>query len=350
MVSRRVPRFLIFTALLTISAWGLIEAKPVLLPLCLAILVAFLMAEVTDLLLRLRFPEWLALGATFVLFVCPVFYLSYEFLIQTRHLVQDIPNLIAFVNSQLEKHFGVTTLISPSRDHWIARLGSGLKQNAGPGLEVLFKSIRALVSVSSHIALVLVLAIVMVGSRKRLSRGLANFISSDLIESASRLIKRFIVVRLGVAVGVAIVDGVILHFFGLHYSAISGAFLGLMTLVPVIGFVFGVIPPLVIAAFHGLAIGRMVGLFGSLLLVSSLEAHWLTPQFLGKHLNLNLLFVFLGLFIGEAMWGAWGIFLSMPILGIVRIIFNTSFRMRPWGNLLSASRELPLERIDRKAA
>jgi predicted PurR-regulated permease PerM len=350
MAFRRVPRFLIFTALLTVSTWGVIEAKPVLLPLCLAILVAFLMAEVTDLLLRLRFPEWLALGAAFLLFVGPVFYLSYEFLIQTRHLVYEIPNLIAFANGQLEKHFGVTTLISPSRDHWIARLGSGLKQNAGPGLEVLFKSIRALISVSSHIALVLILAIVMVGSRKRLARGLANFASSDLIESASCLIQRFLVVRLGVAVGVAVVDGLILHFFGLHYSAISGAFLGLMTLVPVIGFAFGVIPPLAIAAFHGFAIGRMVSLFGCLLVVSLAEAHWLTPQFLGKHLNLNLLFVFLGLFIGEAMWGAWGIFLSMPILGIMRIIFNTSFRTRPWGNLLSASRELPVHRIHKKAA
>jgi predicted PurR-regulated permease PerM len=90
--------------------------------------------------------------------------------------------------------------------------------------------------------------------------------------------------------------------------------------------------------------GQIIGMFGSLLFISSLEAHILTPQFLGKHLNLNLLVVFLGLFLGEAMWGAWGIFLSMPILGIMRIIFNTSFRTRPWGNLLSASNPLDAAR------
>jgi predicted PurR-regulated permease PerM len=339
MAIRRVPRFLIIAALLTVSIWGLIAAKPVLLPICLAVLVAFLMAEVTDLLLRLKFPNWLALAVTFVVFVGPVFYFSYEFIIQSRHLLHDIPKLIEFANSELEKHFGVTTLISPSRDQWIARLGQGFRQNAGPGLEVLFRSIRALVSVSTHIALVLILAIVMVGSRRRLSKGLANFVSPDLIQSASTLIQRFLVVRLGVAVAVALVDGLILHFFGLHYSAMCGAFLGLMTLVPVIGFAFGIVPPLIIAAFHGVAPGRIAGIFGCLLFISSIEAHWLTPQF-----------VFLGLFIGEAMWGAWGIFLSMPILGIMRIIFNTSFRTRPWGNLLSASRELPIERTLRKAA
>jgi predicted PurR-regulated permease PerM len=350
MAVRRIPRFLISAALLTVVCWGLIAAKPVLLPLCLAVLVAFLMAEITDLLRRFRFPEWLALSVTFVLFVCPVFYLSYEFLIQSRRLIHDLPQLIQFANQQLEKHFGVTTLISPTRDHWLARIGRGFSQNAGPGLEVLFRSIRALVSVSSHIALVLVLAIVMVGSRQRLSRGLAHFISADLITSAGRLIQRFLVVRLGIAAGVAVTDGVILHFFGLHYSAMSGAFLGLMTLIPVVGFAFGVVPPLVIASFHGFALGRMAGIFGCLLFVSSLEAHWLTPQFLGKHLNLNLLFVFFGLFIGDAMWGAWGIFLSMPILAVLRIIFNTSFRMRPWGNLLSASEEASVVRIHKKAA
>jgi predicted PurR-regulated permease PerM len=153
------------------------------------------------------------------------------------------------------------------------------------------------------------------------------------------LIQKFLSVRLGIAVGVACVDWAILAAFGVPYALVAGVFLGVMTLIPVIGFMIGVLPPLVIAFAGGVSNGKIIGFFCALLLVSGTESHFLTPKFLGRHLNLNLLSAFLGLFIGEKIWGAWGIVLSLPVLGILRIILNASLQTRTWGNLIAEKEE-----------
>src|ERR1700728_2173115 len=91
---RRIPRFLIFCTFFTITTWGIIAAKPVLLPLCLAVLLAFLMGAPVQMLRKMHFPESLALSVTFLLFVLPFFLLGYELMLQGHRLIEDAPEMI----------------------------------------------------------------------------------------------------------------------------------------------------------------------------------------------------------------------------------------------------------------
>jgi predicted PurR-regulated permease PerM len=344
---RRVPRFLIFCTFFTITTWGIITAKPVLVPLCLAILLAFLMSASVQMLRKVRFPEALALSITFLLFVLPFFLLSYELLIQGHHLIEDSPRMIhlteVWANRELNR-LGLHVAIP--LDNWHERLSSHLARNAESSFSVVLTSLRAIFSSLVHLAIIMILAILMVAYRRHLAQSIQSVLAHEtlgrhedaavLIRSVSTLIQRFLSVRLAIAVGVGTADFIVLKILGFEYSLVTGVFLGLMTLVPIVGFLIGVIPPLVIGTSSGMDIDRLIAAFLCLSIVSFFETHLITPKFLGKHLNLNLLFVFLALFVGEKMWGAWGMVLSLPILGVLRIIFNTSYAMRPWGNLLAA--------------
>ena len=85
------PRFLVISSLLTISIWGIIAARPVLLPLCLSVLVAFLMAGPVRTLRKLKFSEPLALATTFLLFLLPLVLIGYELPHQLHNLAGDLP-------------------------------------------------------------------------------------------------------------------------------------------------------------------------------------------------------------------------------------------------------------------
>jgi predicted PurR-regulated permease PerM len=205
---------------------------------------------------------------------------------------------------------------------------------------VILRSLILFLEAGGQLALVMLFGILMVASRDRAGRSFQSLVpQQELLDSVVLLIERFLSVRLGIAFGVACVDWAILTAFGVPYALLAGMFLGVMTLIPVVGFFVGVLPPLAIALAGGISNGRIIGFFCALLLVSSTESHFLTPKLLGRHLNLNLLSAFLGLFIGEKIWGAWGIVLSLPILGILRIILNARLGTRTWGNLIAEKEE-----------
>jgi predicted PurR-regulated permease PerM len=69
--------------------------------------------------------------------------------------------------------------------------------------------------------------------------------------------------------------------------------------------------------------------------ISAIENYVLTPKLVGNRLNLNALTCFIGLFAGGLLWGIWGMFLSIPILGVVRIVFAAIPALEGWGELLS---------------
>ena len=57
-------------------------------------------------------------------------------------------------------------------------------------------------------------------------------------------------------------------------------------------------------------------------------------------MKINALFTFVGLLIGEELWGIAGMFLSIPFLAIIKIIFERVEGLQPWGKILGEESKL----------
>jgi predicted PurR-regulated permease PerM len=126
-----------------------------------------------------------------------------------------------------------------------------------------------------------------------------------------------------------------LALFGVSYSVILGAFVGAMTLVPAVGFIISLIPVIVVALATGHSLLNTVAIVAALVGCNMIDNYYLTPKFVGNRLNINALTSFVGLFAGGLLWGIWGMFLSIPMLGVLRIAFSAVPKLRPWGELLA---------------
>ena len=60
---------------------------------------------------------------------------------------------------------------------------------------------------------------------------------------------------------------------------------------------------------------------------------------MGSKVKLNALLTFLGIILGEMIWGLSGMFLSIPVMAICKIIFDRVDSMKPWGYLLGGDNE-----------
>ena len=68
--------------------------------------------------------------------------------------------------------------------------------------------------------------------------------------------------------------------------------------------------------------------------IQLLEGNFLTPKIVGSHVNLNAFLTVLGLLLGASIWGVAGMILIIPILAILREIFDLSDSTKPYALLL----------------
>ena len=50
--------------------------------------------------------------------------------------------------------------------------------------------------------------------------------------------------------------------------------------------------------------------------------------------KLNALFSLLAVFVGNALWGIPGMFISIPILAVIKLVCDNVEPLKPWGFLL----------------
>lgn len=354
---------LIAAALLVVVLWGVVQARPFLIPVCIAALLSFLMAPLVRTLQRLHAPNWVAVTISAVLMILPFVGLGLMLVNQGQELVDDFPSIMNSLQDNYSRFsqgkWGQRLNLSAHSDlsHLLQRVSSG----AGKGVALLVGGLAALLNAGSQLALVIIFAIMMIASRVHLRRSgekiLANarsFRGAALLDEISTLIEKFLVARLLVVAIIGALSAVSLMAFGLKYSILLGAFVGLMTMVPAVGFLIAAIPVVIVALATGHSILQTAVMLGILIGINAVENNVLTPKLVGRSLNINALTSFLGLFAGGLLWGPWGMFLSVPILGVLRIVFSAIPGLQPWGELMAEREDktmsLRLLRTPKKAA
>jgi predicted PurR-regulated permease PerM len=339
------------TALIIVILWGAVVARPFLIPVSIAAFIAFLLAPLVRVLNRRGVPDAIAIALSLLILVLPIALLGFLLVRQGQTFLEDFPRIVDWVKQtvlNLNHHplaikFGVAKYLS------VQAIAEKVTESAGQGIQILLGGLRALLDVSSQAVLVTIFAVVMLASRRHLrdtfERILAQFENiqaAKMLDVVTGLVERFLVARLAIVVVIGITSGVALSILGLKYSLLVGAFIGVMTLVPAIGFIIGMLAAVIVALATGHSGLSVILITAILLLFNILEGNILTPLLVGKHLNVNALFTFLGFFAGGLLWGVWGMFLSVPILGVLRIALSLSPTLEPWGALLAAHEDRAL--------
>jgi hypothetical protein len=65
-----------------------------------------------------------------------------------------------------------------------------------------------------------------------------------------------------------------------------------------------------------------------------LESNILTPNIVGSKVSLNPLTTIIALIIGEEVWGIVGMILFIPLLGVIKVVFDNVEVLQPYGYLL----------------
>ena len=156
------------------------------------------------------------------------------------------------------------------------------------------------------------------------------FVTLGLI---GKMLQSFIVGNLLIGL---LISGVSVAIFGmLHvpFFYFVGFLSGFLSLVPYLGIVLAMIPPILVGLGQ-LEAGDLVVVVICVIGMHLLALNVLYPKLLGSRLKLNPLAVTIALLFWGAVWGAVGLVLAIPITGALKIVFDHVESMKPYADWL----------------
>ena len=149
----------------------------------------------------------------------------------------------------------------------------------------------------------------------------------------SKMIRSFMVGNLLIGLFMAMVSVAVFGALHLPFFFIVGVISGFLSLVPYLGLVLALVPPLMVGLGQ-LESGDLLALSLMVLVLHFFALNVLYPKFLGNRMQLNPLAVTMALLFWGWLWGGIGLVLAIPITAAMKIIFDHVESLKPWGTWL----------------
>ncbi len=150
-------------------------------------------------------------------------------------------------------------------------------------------------------------------------------------------IQRYIVTKFFISLTVGLFFGFILWLFGIEFFIIWAILAMLLNFIPNIGSIIAVLFPTLMALIQYESFGYAMILALVLIILQNIVGNIIEPKIFGDRLGINPLVILLSLLLWGYLWGIIGMFLSVPLTAVIKIIISNSSskNMRFISNLMS---------------
>lgn len=159
----------------------------------------------------------------------------------------------------------------------------------------------------------------------------------NLLDRVQEVTQNYLVGMLTVIGILAVLNTTGLFIVGLDHALFFGVFASLLAIIPYIGIIIGALPPLLFALLLTDSLLTPVFVIAVFATVQFLEGNFITPRIVGSKVSINPFVAMVALIIGGELWGISGMILFVPLIGILKVVFDQIPEMKPYGYLLGNS-------------
>ena len=156
---------------------------------------------------------------------------------------------------------------------------------------------------------------------------------SEVITGTKTIIQSYLIGLLIEAVIIATLNSVSLLIIGVDYAILFGAIGAILNLIPYLGGLIAISLPMMFALASNSPASALFVLV-AYLLIQIIDNNYIIPKIVASQVKINALISIIAVLAGGAMWGIPGMFLSIPLIAILKIIFDHIDPLKPWGFLL----------------
>ncbi len=343
---KELPFYIQFTfKLLMILLLGvfLIYGQNIIIPLIFAILLSILLLPVTNFLQhKLFFSRSLANLTSVVFSLAIIGGLIYFLSNQIASFLKDIPS----IKEHLENHFATLQNWLQQKFHISTKQQSELIDTAtekvkNSGSSALGQTVFTITHTIFYIIMTAIYSFLILYYRHMIKRFLvAVFNKAEEPQVAEVLIASKSIVQ-SYIMGLLIEMGIVacastgaLILIGVKYAIFLGIFAAILNVIPYVGIICGIIFTSLITLTTSTHLSDIVWIIVSFEVIHFIDANFLMPRIVGSKVKINALVTILGVVIGGTLIGLSGIFLALPTIAILKIIFDRIEDLKPWGTMM----------------
>ncbi|HZT14119.1 MAG TPA: AI-2E family transporter [Candidatus Baltobacteraceae bacterium] len=285
--------------------------------------------------LQARFPLWLSILVVYVGFLaCVAIVLAFAvpaIVYEVRQFSQDAPALAHSVQLWIaDPRNPVLAHLPPqTRDQLLqipAQIGAFVSRDGAAAATNVLHVLVSTVSVLALFVIIPVVAIYMLLDTAGMYRSFMAMIPERARPRAAKILREiddvmggFIRGQLLVAAIVGVLIVAMLALLHVRYAVAIGVTAGLLEIIPYVGAVAGAIPALAIALITNGPVNASLVLLG-FIVINQLEGHVISPLVVSGKVGLSPLAIVLALLTGGELFGLPGLFLAVPVAGIIRVL------------------------------
>lgn len=267
----------------------------------------------------------------------------YFFTIHVAGFVDDLPK----IKSQLNLHLRTAQtwayhqfhLTKNEQNQYIDKATSQIQSKDGNGFLG-----ETLISITNSIIFLVLLPIytfLILYYRNMIRKFLINIFANHHREHVVAVIKESKLIVQGYMGGLLIEMGIItlinyagFLIVGIKYAFFLALLAAILNMIPYIGMLIATIICMVVTLTTSNNISDILWVVVVLTVVQFFDNNIIMPKIVSSRVKINALITIFGVLVGGAIAGVSGMFLSIPSIAIIKVIFDRIEPLKPWGEIL----------------
>ena len=335
---------LIALAILTVLIY---YGQGIILPFLFAVLLSMLLLPVTNFLARKKFPKVLSILLPLILsfiLIAGIIYLLSRQIINFADYLPTLKKRITELGTSLQSWLDESVNISvPKQNQYLKDTVEGIKEQGPKLVGITFLSVTEMIA---YVVLLPIYTFLMLFYRatiktffiKVFKNGSEDRIREVLSESGS-IAQQYVT---GLLIETSIVftlNTIGFLVLGIKYAIFLALLAALLNLIPYVGMLVANIICMVVTLVSSENITDALWVGVILAAVQFIDNNFGMPLIVGNKVRINALVTIVGVLVGGALCGVPGMFLAIPALAVLKVIFDKVPDLQAWGILLGDETE-----------
>ena len=327
---------------IALIATGLYLGKGIILPFCFSILLAMLLHPFVKLLVSKKLNRVVSILFAIILALLVIGTVVYFLSTQVGNFLDDIPALKEKLRELLT---GIKKWIQANLNIAIREQNEYLDNTAEKmtteGPNIVKRTMITLTEIISYVIFLPVYTFLILYHKEMIKRFLCEMFKRseedtviEVLYETQSISQSYVIGLLIECIIVFTLNSIGFLVLGIKYPIFLALIAALLNLVPYIGMLIANIFCVLVTLVSSNGDLNVLWVFGVLGAVQIIDNNFLMPFIVGSKIKINALAIILGVVIGGSLCGIPGMFLAIPGLAVMKVVFERVDGLKPWAILL----------------
>jgi len=319
----------------------LYTAQDIILPLVYATISAILLSPGVKFLVKKKINRALAAAVVVIITIIIVGVILMLITSQASLLSEAWPNLVDRLKILLGQsitwcsgHFDIST---QHINDWINQAKQGFIRNRNTALGVTLTTMSGALTTACltpvYIFMILFYQPRLVEFTHQVFGNGNDDNVSEILTQTKAIIQSYLAGLFIEFVIIAILNTLGLLALRIDYALLLGIIGAMLNVIPIVGGVICVLLFMAVALITKSPV-YVVYVVALYTIIQTIDNHFIVPKIIGGKVKLNALVCLIAVIAGDALWGIPGMFLSIPLMAIIKLILDHVDSLKPWGFLM----------------